>query len=165
MPCIHPTYQPFFYRQRFFSLTLLIIVLTFITFQAMLNAQQSTDVSSGLTQVIVDVIEVVIPSTNDNQDVYQSITYWVRKGIGHIGLNGVNGLFFLATLLGFFNFKHMPIFYFLGALIFSLYGELLQLFADGRAPMVEDVFYNLSGYILLFLFLTILLRNKKNLAN
>lgn len=164
MQVIHSKFQPFFTKYKYVSLSLMIFMLGLITTQALLDAQQSSSVSSGLTQVIVEVIEVVVPSTSSDQDFYAYVAYWVRKGIGHVGLNSVTGLFLFSTLLGFIKPKNRLMSFFLISLLFSLYGEFLQVFAEGRAPMAEDVFYNFFGYILSLMVMLMVINRKKDLA-
>jgi VanZ family protein len=45
--------------------------------------------------------------------------------------------------------------------LLSIYGESLQMFASGRAPMLEDILYNFSGFLLSFILYYFLLNKKK----
>jgi VanZ family protein len=159
----HIQKQPrgFFYRFRFFSLFLFISINIFITIQGLLDADTSSQVSSGVTEVIIDVVEGVVPPSQLTPDFYEFIVIFVRKGIGHIGLNFVSGLFLMMTLLGFVKTHLIEIIFFTGGLMLSMYGESLQLFASGRAPMLEDILYNYAGFLLSFILYYFLFNKKK----
>jgi VanZ family protein len=86
---------------------------------------------------------------------------FVRKGIGHIGLNFVSGLFLMMTLLGFVKTHLIEIIFFAGGLVLSIYGESLQFFASGRAPMLEDILFNYTGFLLSFILYYFLFNKKK----
>jgi uncharacterized protein YjdB len=92
----------------------------------------------------------VIPATLLTPDVISGIYVFVRKGIGHIGLNFINGI------LGFFTFyafngrqknRYLWISLTLG-LVLGFIFEGLQYFAPGRTPDFLDVIYNVIGYTL-----------------
>jgi VanZ family protein len=151
----------FFYHYRFLFLFFFISINVFITIQGLLDADASSQVSSGVTEVIIDVVEGVIPPSQLTPDFYESIVIIVRKGIGHIGLNFVSGLFLMMTLLGFAESNRIEIYYFISGLLLSIYGESLQIFALGRGPMFEDIAYNFLGFLLAFILYYFLMNKKK----
>jgi uncharacterized protein YjdB/VanZ family protein len=91
----------------------------------------------------------IIPASLLTQDMIQSIYLFVRKGIGHIGLNFLNGI------LGFLTFytfavtnkkRDYLILTFVVGLGLAFIFEGLQYFAPGRSPTFVDVVYNFIGY-------------------
>lgn len=151
----------FFYQYRFLFLFLFITINVFISIQGLLDADASSQVSSGVTEVIIDVVEGVVPPSQLTPDFYDFVVIFVRKGIGHIGLNFVSGLFLMMTLLGFAKSNLIEINFFIGGLLLSIYGESLQIFASGRGPMFEDIVYNFSGFLLSFILYYFLFNKKK----
>jgi VanZ family protein len=110
-------------------------------------------------------INVVAP-TLITENVIDAIHLFVRKGIGHVGLNFFNGI------LGFFTFyaflsnrksQYMTLSILTGIFLGFTF-ESLQFFAPGRSPEWLDGVYNTIGYLgaqgLLFLFMGILQRNQ-----
>ena len=111
-------------------------------------------------------INVVAP-TFITENVIDAIHLFVRKGIGHVGLNFFNGI------LGFFTFyaflsNRRSLYMTLSILTGIFLGftfESLQFFAPGRSPEWLDGLYNTIGYLgaqaLLLLFMAIIIRNQK----
>jgi VanZ family protein len=90
----------------------------------------------------------VIPATLLTPDVITNIYLFVRKGIGHMGLNFLNGLLgFLAFFTFLYEKKNRYLWISLGSgLLLGLFFEGLQFFAPGRSPVWIDVVYNVLGY-------------------
>ena len=109
----------------------------------------------------------VIAPTLITENVIDAIHLFVRKGIGHVGLNFFNGF------LGFFTFyaflsNRKSLYMTLSILTGIFLGftfESLQFFAPGRSPEWLDGLYNTIGYLgaqaLLFLFMAIFQRNQE----
>jgi uncharacterized protein YjdB len=108
----------------------------------------------------------VVPATLLTPDLISGIYVFVRKGIGHIGLNFINGI------LGFFTFhafygrqknRYLWISLTLGLALGFIF-EGLQYFAPGRTPDFLDVLYNVIGYTLaqLLMLLLIIILEKFN---
>ena len=92
----------------------------------------------------------IIPATILTPDVIAGIYLFVRKGIGHMGLNFINGLIGFVTFYAFFSNKKYHYFYLsvmLGIALGFIF-EGLQSFAPGRTPAFLDVIYNVVGYFL-----------------
>jgi uncharacterized protein YjdB len=107
------------------------------------------------------VIEV-IPATLLTPDVITNIYLFVRKGIGHLGLNFLNGLLGFLTFFTYLYEKKNR--YVLISLVtgvaLGLLFEGLQFFAPDRSPVWIDVIYNTLGYtfaqlLMLSIFLSI----------
>ena len=110
----------------------------------------------------------IVPATILTPNLIAGIYVFVRKGIGHIGLNFINGFIGFITFYAFFinkkyNYVYMSLM--LGVALGFIF-EGLQFFAPGRAPTFLDVIYNIIGYtfaqILLYSLLVVF---KKSLIN
>jgi uncharacterized protein YjdB len=110
----------------------------------------------------------IVPATILTPNLIAGIYVFVRKGIGHIGLNFINGFIGFITFYAFFinkkyNYIYMSLM--LGVALGFIF-EGLQFFAPGRAPTFLDVIYNIIGYtfaqILLYSLLVVF---KKSLIN
>ncbi len=90
----------------------------------------------------------VIPATLLTPDVIISIYLFVRKGIGHMGLNFINGILGFLTFFTFLYEKKGRYLWISLAtgLVLGLLFEGLQFFAPGRSPVWIDVIYNTIGY-------------------
>jgi VanZ family protein len=104
----------------------------------------------------------VIPATLLTPDVITNIYLFVRKGIGHLGLNFLNGLLGFLTFFTYLYEKKNR--YVLISLVtgvaLGLLFEGLQFFAPDRSPVWIDVIYNTLGYtfaqlLMLSIFLSI----------
>jgi VanZ family protein len=119
-------------------------------------------ISSSLT------INVLKASTlNDQQEA--DLASFVRKGLGHYSLFLANGLLAYLTFFYFLKGKKRHYRYFLAALGVGLplaVGmEALQLFANGRSPLVTDAVINFLGYLtgtLILLIVFVSWRAKQN---
>jgi VanZ family protein len=92
----------------------------------------------------------VVEATILTPDVISGIYLFVRKGIGHMGLNFINGLIGFFTFYAFFSDKKSLYFYLsvtMGVALGFIF-EGLQFFAPGRTPDFLDVIYNVVGYLL-----------------
>jgi uncharacterized protein YjdB len=101
-------------------------------------------VSSSIT------IKVLKASTlNDEQE--QDLRAFVRKGLGHYSLFLANGLLGYLTFYYFLKGKKRHYRYLLASLglgiPLALGMEALQLFANGRSPLLTDAIINFLGYL------------------
>jgi uncharacterized protein YjdB len=91
---------------------------------------------------------------------------FVRKGIGHFSLNFLNGVLGFLTFFTMFpaNKKRFLVYSAFTGAFLGAFAESLQFFAPGRSPTWDDVFYNVSGYLIaqvvmiIILYLVIALR-------
>jgi uncharacterized protein YjdB len=110
----------------------------------------------------------VVPATALTPDAISGIYLFVRKGIGHMGLNFINGILGFLLFYAFYSqqkkhFVWMSIAIGLGL---GFFFEGLQYFAPGRNPALLDVIYNLVGYILAqVMMLTLFVMLKKHKTN
>jgi uncharacterized protein YjdB/VanZ family protein len=90
----------------------------------------------------------VLPKTLLTPDVISQIFVFIRKGVGHMGLNFINGLIGFLTFYAFFS-KHKYRFLWISlafGFVIGFINEGLQFFAPGRTPTFDDVSYNVFGY-------------------
>lgn len=107
--------------------------------------------SSVMSQSVIATLEVtVIPATALSANQVASIYLFVRKGIGHVAFNSINGFFAFFTFYTYLPSKKQPFWLttILVGIVFGITAESLQFFAAGRAPLVEDALYNIIGYFL-----------------
>jgi uncharacterized protein YjdB/VanZ family protein len=113
----------------------------------------------------------IIPASVFTPDVVSGIYLFVRKGIGHIGLNFINGFIGFVTFYAFLSHKKYQYFYMslLAGVALGFIFEILQFFAPGRMPAFLDVIYNVIGYslaqILLFGTVMALKKHKINIKD
>lgn len=107
----------------------------------------------------------IVPATLITPDMIVSIYLFVRKGIGHMGLNFINGIFGFLTFFSFLYEKKNRYLWIsiITGLGLGLIFEGLQFFAPGRSPVWIDVMYNTLGYTFaqLLLFSIMLNLNQK----
>ena len=108
----------------------------------------------------------VVPATLLTPDVISGIYVFVRKGIGHIGLNFINGILGFLTFYAFYGPQKNRYFWMsltLGFMLGFIF-EGLQSFAPGRTPDFVDVIYNVIGYTVAqcLLLLVVVMIQKRN---
>jgi uncharacterized protein YjdB len=108
----------------------------------------------------------VVPATLLTPDVIAGIFLFVRKGIGHIGLNFINGILGFFTFYAFYGPQKNRYFWMsltLGFVLGFIF-EGLQYFAPGRTPDFVDVIYNVIGYTVAqcLLLLVVVMIQKRN---
>jgi VanZ family protein len=108
----------------------------------------------------------VVPATLLTPDVISGIYVFVRKGIGHIGLNFINGILGFFTFYAFYGPQKNRYFWMsltLGFVLGFIF-ESLQYFAPGRTPDFVDVIYNVIGYTVAqcLLLLVVVMIQKRN---
>lgn len=108
----------------------------------------------------------VVPATLLTPDVISGIYVFVRKGIGHIGLNFINGILGFFTFYAFYGPQKNRYFWMsltLGFMLGFIF-EGLQYLAPGRTPDFVDVIYNVIGYTVAqcLLLLVVVMIQKRN---
>jgi uncharacterized protein YjdB len=108
----------------------------------------------------------VVPATLLTPDVIAGIFLFVRKGIGHIGLNFINGILGFLTFYAFYGPQKNRYFWMsltLGFMLGFIF-EGLQYLAPGRTPYFVDVIYNVIGYTVAqcLLLLVVVIVQKQN---
>lgn len=134
----------------------------FIIVHSCLDASVSTEASSGVTEVVEEIINDIKPGTitPENHDSFVTI---VRKAFGHFGLFMVSGFFsslaFYLSISPFNKQKYYQIIIIALAfgLLMGLITETIQLFVPGRSGEITDVLIDFSGYLLGFLIILLIL--------
>lgn len=152
-------------RLIFVAIYIFIIGLIF-TF-ASENAEESTQTSNNVTELIVDIYDEITPTEESVRERYsmEEIKTFIRKGIGHFGMFFALGLFGLLSAIFFFDKKYkillIPLILGLGVASIS---EILQIFAAGRAANIMDVLLDYGGYavasLLVFVIYIIIIKIK-----
>ena len=146
---------------KFLFLLLYFAAFSYHCIASLQSAKQSSEVSKGVTEVIVEIKEEVFKQ--EVKDV-EKLHYDVRKIIGHFAFFGLIGLFgFVAYYLFTESIKYSLVFTLLSGIVMSLTSELLQNFANERGPSIVDALIDYSGYLLasLVVFLIFFLIIKK----
>ena len=129
---------------KILSWSLVILWMGLIFFFSHQPATESSELSSGITEVIVDVVNIIVPDNDliSNQD---RISFIVRKS-AHFGVYLVLGLLVSNGLI-YSNISKSKVFY-LALLICVLYAisdEFHQLYVPGRSGQVSDVLLDSTG--------------------
>ena len=131
-------------KRKILPWSLIIVWMGLIFFFSHQPATESSELSSGITEAIVDVINVIVPD-NDLMSSKQSINLIIRKG-AHFGVYLVLGLLVSNGLI-YSNISKSKVFY-LALLICVLYAisdEFHQLYVPGRSGQVSDVLLDSTG--------------------
>ena len=128
------------------------------------RAEESSEVSKGVTEVVVEVINDV---TNSNITVEEAGGV-VRKVIGHFMWFGLIGIFGYLTFRSFF-FKKYYLTLAIGipsGFVIAVISELLQMLSSGRSCEFRDMMIDLGGYLTAFIvfiivYMIIFLINKR----
>ena len=131
-------------KRKILSWTLVILWMSLIFYFSHQPATESSELSSGITEVIVDMVNIIAPNKDilSNQD---GINLLIRKA-AHFGVYFILGLLVSNGLRYSGVSKHMVIF--LALLICILYAisdEFHQLYVPGRSGQVSDVLLDSAG--------------------
>ena len=129
---------------KILSWSLVILWMGLIFFFSHQPATESSKLSSGITEAIVDVVNIIAPD-NDLISNQESINFIIRKG-AHFGVYLILGLLVYKGLIYSNISKHKVII--LAVLICILYAisdEIHQLFISGRSGQVSDVLLDSAG--------------------
>ena len=141
---------------------LAIAINIFIIVHSCLNASQSTEASSGVADLIKNIVNTIVPGTITPEN-YGSFTNVIRKLIGHFGLFAVSGLLSSLAIYLVFNPMKWSKYYLLiimslgFGLLMGITTELIQLNVPGRSGEFRDVLIDFSGYLLGFLIIFLIL--------
>ena len=121
-----------------------IIATVLATLFIFTNSLQNAEISGQSSGVLVNIISDFLNFIGLSADT-DSITYFVRKA-AHIMEYALQGL----LLAGCFSmtFKRRIIYVLFFGLLTACVDEYLQLFALGRASMIQDVFIDFVGTII-----------------
>ena len=153
-----------------FILTALLIN-SVIIYQSYLNGEASSEVSGGVTKVLMEIINFFRPETINEANL-ESFVIFIRKGLGHFGAFMLSGIF--TSLALYYSLKNLFWYqHYRGILMSLLIGlclasltEIIQLSVDNRSGQYSDVLLDSGGYVIgLMLSITIIyLVNKQSSA-
>jgi len=129
-------------KRKVFSWTLVILWMALIFYMSHQPAAKSSELSSGITVIISDIIQKVVTDIKLNQD---SLSHIIRKS-AHFLEYMVLGVLVVNSLLD--TDKPKPRLIFLAILMCILYAisdEIHQIFVPGRSGQVSDVLIDSLG--------------------
>ena len=122
-------------------------------------ATESSELSSGITEAIVDVINIIAPD-NDLMSSKQSLNFIIRKA-AHFGVYLVLGLLLSNGLIYSGVSKHKAIFMaLLICILYAISDEFHQLYVTGRSGQVSDVLLDSAGSLVGILLMNAIRRYK-----
>ena len=131
-------------KRKVFSWTLVILWMALIFYMSHQPATKSSELSSGITVIISDIIQKVVTDIKLNQD---SLSHIIRKS-AHFLEYMVLGVLVVNSLLDTDTDKPKPRLIFLAILMCILYAisdEIHQIFVPGRSGQVSDVLIDSLG--------------------
>ncbi len=129
-------------KRKAFPWILVILWMALIFFFSHQPATESSELSSGITRRITDIIEGTAPNININQE---SLSHIIRK-CAHFGIYLVLG-FLVTYALNHNNISRQKIILlaFLICLLYAISDEIHQLYIPGRSGQVSDVLLDSAG--------------------
>ena len=145
-------------KTKILSWSLVILWMGLIFFFSHQPATESSELSSGITEVIVDMVHVIAPDNDQmfNQDI---INFSIRKA-AHFGVYLVLGILVSNGLIC--NSIPRPKAIILALIVCVLYAisdEFHQLFVPGRSGQVSDVLLDSTGGLVGVLLMNAIKRN------
>lgn len=144
------------------SWSLVILWMGLIFFFSHQPARESSELSSGITEVIVDVVNVIAPDNDQifNRDI---ISFSIRKA-AHFGVYLVLGLLVSNGLI----YSSIPrskaiILALLICVLYAISDEFHQLYVPGRSGQVSDVLLDSSGGLVGVLLMNAIRRNRRTI--
>ena len=143
--------KPYLAIKKLFPWILVILWMALIFYLSHQPATSSSDLSSGITQMIMNIIEKLVPSGSFDFELFHHV---IRK----------NAHFFAYLILGFlvanavWGYKSMAV-AILICVLYAMSDEFHQTFIPGRAGQVMDVFIDSAGAIVGVLFYQIIVLN------
>ncbi len=148
------------------SCVLTVAIMALIFFFSSQTADESSELSRGLTQKLVEFICRLV-GYSDSQFILSIVHGLIRKA-AHFTLFFILGLSVANTYYRVFNTRAWSLFTYslLFCVFYAISDELHQIFVPGRAAMVKDVIIDGTGSMcgigIFILFYTLLCRRKKN---
>ena len=147
---------------------LVLVVMILIYYFSSENGLQSTATSNGVTKWVVKIIKPDFDSMEkaDRTAYFSLVAHYVRKA-AHFSEYTAMGLLFTLCAYSFNRlqpYRYTPQVLFAG-LLTAVADETVQLFADGRAGMLEDVWLDfagvITGFALMLIFCLLIVRRRK----
>lgn len=149
-------------KKKYIFLILYIITILLIFFLSLRDANESTDDSGFVMNIVLSILKIF----KDEQTInIELVSLLVRKLIGHYGMFCICGLFGYFTYNSFIETNKIKVLvYILSGIFIAVIAELLQLVSPGRSCQISDMFIDYSGYItslLLCIVLSIIIKSKQ----
>lgn len=129
-------------KRKAFYWALVILWMTLIFLFSNQPATDSSELSSGITSKIADMINMIVSDISLNQE---SLNHTIRKG-AHFGVYLILGVLVTNALIGSNKFKHnLILIALLICVLYAISDEVHQLFILGRSGEVKDVLLDSAG--------------------
>ena len=130
------------------SVIITLAVMALIFFFSSQNAEQSSEVSSGIADKIIDVITMVVG--NDKNDSVRDFIHYITRKAAHFTMYFVLGVSAANTLSQFMKKRSINLLFLSVAfcVLYALSDEFHQYFVPGRSAMLTDVLIDGSGAFL-----------------
>ncbi len=140
-------------KRRILPWALIILWMAVIFAFSHQPATESSQLSSDITHKIADVISIIVPDINDNQE---SLHSFIRKS-AHFSVYFILGIL-VANGLSDNNMSKLKIILlaFLVCILYAVSDEIHQLYIPGRSGQVSDVLLDSAGGlvgVLLYIFI------------
>ena len=135
------------------SCLLAVAINVYIIVHSCLDAEASTEASSGVVETTEQIVNTISPGTVTPEN-HESFASFIRKAFGHFGLFVISGLLTsIALYLSLKNIKKMKPHLIVAISIFFGFSmgaitETIQMHVPGRSGEFTDVLIDFSGYIL-----------------
>ena len=149
-------------KTKTLSWSLVILWMGLIFFFSHQPATESSELISGITEVIVDMVHVIAPDNDQmfNQDI---INFSIRKA-AHFGVYLVLGLLVFNGLIhSSIPRSKVIILALLICVLYAISDEFHQLFVTGRSGQVSDVLLDSSGGLVGVLLMNAIRRNRRTI--
>ena len=149
------------YKRKLIS-SLLLLTMSFIIFSF---SMQVADVSNEQSGFIVNLVLTIFVPIFGNIFSIDTLTHIIRK-LAHFSEYALLGILGSNTKEAWKNSKYSYLLYIYGP-INAVLDETIQYFTPGRSCQISDMILDSCGYVVGFLFLTVLIKNinkKKSLG-
>ena len=136
---------------KYICIFLLVLVDSYIIYQASLDSVASSDTSKGITDIIVSFIDFFLPKDKSIIDIFgkDAVHAFIRKAVGHFGLFFVIGILsYISFIIGSFKKVIYYILHVSHGILLALLTEFIQLFKSGRSGNFKDVGIDCLGYLI-----------------
>ncbi|WP_096156549.1 MULTISPECIES: VanZ family protein [Bacillus] len=147
---------------RAFSWLLVVAWMFLIFFLSAQPAEQSSQLSGGITDAVIETVEKVLPNVSINRD---TVSHLIRKNAHFLaylilGVLVTNALYQSSKLRG----KQQIVLAFIICVLYAISDEVHQLFVPGRSGEIRDVIIDSAGAAVgIFTFHLLILLGRKPL--
>ena len=144
--------------KKIVTLVLIILWMILIFYLSNQVAEESSELSGGITRKILEILHILDNKTLEEQAIIETL---IRK-LAHFFLYALGGILILAhiNLYNITNKNKVIISWIIGT-AYAITDEIHQLFIPGRSGEIRDVFIDSLGIIIGILILMLILKIKK----